>query len=64
MARLADLEGVRAIVPGDLAQSEVGAAHFRRPIPTSIMPPPKSDKKLTPEEIATLEEVDRAGRKV
>ncbi len=50
---LAEIEGVRAVVPGDLAKSDLVArieSHER----DEVMPPPKSEKKLTPEQIAKL----------
>jgi cytochrome c553 len=50
---LAELDGIRAIVPGKLQESDL---HLR--ISSSdredVMPPPKSNKRLTPREIALL----------
>src|SRR6187401_2692400 len=48
---LADSEGVRAIVPGNLEQSEL-VLRISSNDPDEIMPPPKSDKKLTVPQIA------------
>ncbi len=50
---LAELEGVRAIVPGDTEHSE-SVLRISSTDPDEVMPPPKSDKKLTPEQIALL----------
>jgi len=51
---LAELDGVRAIVPGDLRQSDV-SARLHSTEKDEQMPPPKSGKKLTPAQIATLD---------
>ena len=52
---LMESEGVRAIVPGDLEHSEA-ALRIASTDPDEVMPPPKSDKKLTPHEIALIRE--------
>ena len=52
---LAESDGVRAIVPGDLRQSDV-AARLHSTEKDEQMPPPKSGKKLTPAQIATLDQ--------
>ena len=51
---LAEIDGVRAIVPGNLKASE---AHLRLHAtdPDDQMPPPKSGKKLTPRQVAILD---------
>ena len=49
----AEIEGVRAIVPGDLAKSDA-VERIESHDPDEQMPPPKSDKKLTPAQIALL----------
>src|SRR5436853_3493457 len=46
----ADLDGVRAIVPGHPEQSDL-IARITSADPEELMPPPKSGKKLTPREI-------------
>ena len=51
---LADIDGVRAIVPGQLAQSDV-AVRIHSTEKDEQMPPPKSGKKLTPAQIAVLD---------
>jgi len=53
-AALAEIDGVRAIVPGNLKASE---AHLRLHTtdPDDQMPPPKSGKKLTARQIAILD---------
>jgi len=43
------------IVPGSSAQSEL-ARRITRKEATEVMPPPKSDRKLTPRQIATLKQ--------
>ena len=50
---LAENDKVRAIVPGDLDHSEA-ALRISSTDPDEVMPPPKSDKKLTPEQVALL----------
>ena len=51
---LAEIDGVRAIVPGDLKKSDVsGRIHSTEK--DEQMPPPKSGKKLTSAQIALLE---------
>ncbi len=54
-AALLEIDGVRAIVPGNLKASE---AHLRLHTtdPDDQMPPPKSGKKLTPRQVAILDE--------
>jgi mono/diheme cytochrome c family protein len=52
---LAESEGVRAIVPGSVEQSEL-ASRVSSNDPDEIMPPPKSDKKLTAQQIALLKQ--------
>ncbi len=59
---LAEEEGVRAIVPGDLGHSEL-ALRISSTDPEEMMPPPKSDKKLTTEQIATLKKWIAQGAK-
>ncbi len=59
---LAELEGVRAIVPSDVEHSEL-PLRISSTDPDEIMPPPKSDKKLTPEQIATLKKWIAQGAK-
>ena len=49
----AEIDGVRAIVPGDLAKSDA-IARIESHDADEKMPPPKSDKKLTPEQIALI----------
>ncbi len=49
----AEIEGIRAIVPGDPAKSDA-VERLESSDPDERMPPPKSDKKLKPEEIALL----------
>ena len=51
---LAENEGVRAIVPGKLAESEVHA-RIRSTDKDEQMPPPKSGKKLTARQMAILD---------
>ena len=51
---LAEIEGVRAIVPGDLKKSDL-SARLHSTDKDEQMPPPKSGKKLTPAQIATLD---------
>ncbi len=46
-------DGVRAIVPGNLGQSEL-IARILHADPEEIMPPPKARKALTPAQIETL----------
>ena len=50
---LAENDQVRAIVPGDLDHSEA-ALRISSTDPDEVMPPPKSDKKLTSEQVALL----------
>ena len=50
---LAENDKVRAIVPGDLDHSEA-ALRISSTDPDEVMPPPKSDKKLTSEQVALL----------
>ena len=51
---LADIDGVRAIVPSDLAASDL-SERIHSTDRDEQMPPPKSGKKLTPAQIATLD---------
>ncbi len=51
---LADIDGVRAIVPGDLAASDL-SVRIHSTDRDEQMPPPKSGKKLTPAQVATLD---------
>ncbi len=51
---LAEIDGVRAIVPGDLKKSDF-AARIHSTEKDEQMPPPKSGKKLTPAQVATLD---------
>ncbi len=53
-AAMAEIDGVRAIVPGNLKASE---AHLRMHTtdPDDLMPPPKSGKKLTTRQVAILD---------
>jgi Protein of unknown function (DUF1553)/Protein of unknown function (DUF1549)/Planctomycete cytochrome C len=51
---LAEIDGVRAVVPGDLKKSEL-SARLHSTDKDEQMPPPKSGKKLTPAQIATLD---------
>ncbi len=61
---LADHDGVRAIVPGKPDESEL-LARILSHDKDELMPPPKSKRPpLTAEQIATLAQVDRAGREV
>jgi mono/diheme cytochrome c family protein len=57
-----EIEGVRAIVPGDLAQSDL-AVRIASSDPDEVMPPPKSEKKLTPEQIAKVKQWITQGAK-
>lgn len=59
---LADSEGVRAIVPGNLGESD---AHLRihSTDKDELMPPPKSGKKLTARQIAILDKWIERGAK-
>ncbi len=50
---LAESDGVRAIVPGDLAASEL-VARIVSQDPDERMPPPESERKLTARQIAML----------
>ncbi len=50
---LAEHDGVRAIVPGDVAKSDLVARIFTDD-PEDAMPPPKERKRLTPEQKETL----------
>jgi len=50
---LADLDGVSAIVPGDLSKSEL-IARITANDKTDLMPPRKSGKKLSPRQIELL----------
>ena len=52
---LAESEGVRAIVPGNIEQSEL-VIRISSNDRDEIMPPPKSDKKLTAQQIALLKQ--------
>src|SRR6187401_2099476 len=54
-AALADLEGMRAIVPVDLKASDV-VARIESTDKDDVMPPPKSHKTLKPEQIAKLKQ--------
>ncbi|MCE9609841.1 MAG: PSD1 and planctomycete cytochrome C domain-containing protein [Chthoniobacter sp.] len=51
---LEELDGVRAIVPGNLRQSDF-STRIHSTEKDEQMPPPKSGKKLTPAQIATLD---------
>ena len=51
---LAEKDGVRAIVPGQLAQSDA-SVRIHSTDKDEQMPPPKSGKKLTPAQIAVLD---------
>lgn len=57
---LAEHEGLRAIVPGDLTQSDL-AVRIHSTDRDEQMPPPKSGKKLTPHQIAILDQWIREG---
>ena len=59
-AAVADLGGYAAIVPGDPARSEV-MKRLRSHDPEEVMPPQKSGRKLTPEQIAVMERWIREG---
>jgi mono/diheme cytochrome c family protein len=59
---LAEHEKVRAIVPGDLAKSEL-VARIESHDADEMMPPPKSEKKLKPAQIATLKKWIEQGAK-
>jgi cytochrome c553 len=54
--------GGYAIVPGKLAESEL-MARISTDEPTEIMPPPKSGKRLKPEQVALLKEWIEQGAK-
>ncbi|MGB8169757.1 MAG: DUF1553 domain-containing protein [Chthoniobacteraceae bacterium] len=58
----AEVEGVRAIVPGDLAKSDL-VARIESHDADEVMPPPKSEKKLKPEQIALLKKWIEQGAK-
>ncbi len=58
----AELEGVRAIVPGDLAKSDA-VVRIESHDAEEQMPPPKSDKKLKPEQIALIKKWIAQGAK-
>ncbi len=58
----AELEGVRAIVPGDLAKSDA-VVRIESHDAEEQMPPPKSDKKLKPEQIALVKKWIAQGAK-
>jgi mono/diheme cytochrome c family protein len=58
----AEVDGVRAIVPGDLAKSEL-VARIESHDPDDVMPPPKSEKKLKPEQVALLKKWIEQGAK-
>ncbi|HEV7866047.1 MAG TPA: PSD1 and planctomycete cytochrome C domain-containing protein [Chthoniobacteraceae bacterium] len=51
----AEVDGVRAIVPGDVAHSEL-VARITSTDRDEVMPPPKSEKQLKPEQIALLKQ--------
>ena len=51
---LADIDGVRAIVPGQLPASDL-SERIHSTEKDEQMPPPKSGKKLTPQQIAMLD---------
>ena len=57
-----EIDGVRAFVPGDLAKSDA-VARIESHDPDEQMPPPKSDKKLKPEQIALLKKWIAQGAK-
>jgi mono/diheme cytochrome c family protein len=50
---MADLDGVQAIVPGNIAKSEM-ITRLNAKDPTEIMPPKKTGKKLKPHQIELL----------
>ena len=56
------IDGVRAIAPGDLAKSDA-VERIQSSDPDEHMPPPKSDKKLTPAQIALLKDWIAQGAK-
>ncbi|MEO8350240.1 MAG: DUF1549 domain-containing protein, partial [Chthoniobacteraceae bacterium] len=58
----AENEGVRAIVPGDLAESDLWA-RITSTDSDDVMPPPKSEKKLTKEQIALFKRWIEQGAK-
>ena len=58
----AELEGVRAIVPGDVAKSDA-VVRIESHDADEQMPPPKSDKKLKPEQIALIKKWIAQGAK-
>ena len=58
----AEIEGVRAIVPGDLAKSDA-VVRIESHEADEQMPPPKSDKKLKPEQIALVKKWIAQGAK-
>ena len=59
---LADNDGIRAIVPGDLAKSELWL-RVSSSDRDEVMPPPKSEKKLNPAQIALLKRWIEQGAK-
>ena len=58
----AEIDGVRAIVPGDLAKSDA-AVRIESHDADEQMPPPKSEKKLKPTQIALLKKWIEQGAK-
>ena len=58
----AEIDGVRAIVPGDLAKSDA-VVRIESHDADEKMPPPKSDKKLKPEQIALIKKWIAQGAK-
>jgi mono/diheme cytochrome c family protein len=58
----AENDGVRAIVAGDLAKSDL-VVRIESHDPDEVMPPPKSEKKLTPAQIALLKKWIEQGAK-
>ncbi len=56
------LEGIRAIAPGDLSRSDA-VERIESHDPDEQMPPPKSDKKLQPAQIALLKKWIAQGAK-
>jgi len=58
----AEIDEVRALVPGDLAKSDL-IARIESHDPDEVMPPPKSEKKLKPEQIALLRQWVQEGGK-
>jgi hypothetical protein len=55
-------DGVQAIVPGDLTKSEL-VARIESHDPDDVMPPPKSEKKLSPAQMGLLKQWIEQGAK-